>query len=1292
MGQRLKYSAARSGPGWPAVPVPSSSEPLQADDRPSFILQHAIHRLPAGFGASDAWQLAQRLQATGAGADAGTRRKTRVIVCAQPADCSRLAAEIAWFAPSLSIAQLPDWETLPYDHLSPHQDLVSERLAALHQVQQGQLDGLLVAASTAAHRLPPPAWLASRTFAFSQGQRVDEQALKAQLTLAGYEHVDQVLRPGEYSVRGSLIDLFPMGSPLPYRLDLFDDQLDSIRTFDPDSQRSLYPVKEVRLLPGREFPLDESARAAFRGRWRERFDGDPSKVTLYRDVGNGVASNGIEYYLPLFFDTMVTLFDYLPAGSELILHGPVEQQLRAFFEDARQRYAFLGQDAERPALRPDELFLDPGQFFVATQAWPRSALPVVSAGAVDVKTPAANDTGEGTPMPEAERGGTDAQAPADGEGTAVTQQASPPSSGTPDAGRGRRYIAGAVPDVAVNRRLADPVGALRLLLDTPPPVAGTPEKRLVVAESAGRRETLQELFAESGLKLATADDWQSAMALPEPVVLTVGPVQRGFRLHDGQLLLITESELFPGFVRQGRHGRQVQATQVDTLIRDLSELKPGDPVVHAQHGIGRYIGLVNIDLGDGDAEFLHLSYANDATLYVPVSMLHLIGRYSGAAPENAPLHTLGSGQWDRARRKAAEKARDTAAELLDLYARRAARPGHAFGFDPAAYAAFAEGFGFEETPDQLAAIHAVVQDLTAARPMDRLVCGDVGFGKTEVALRAAFVAASTGRQVAVLTPTTLLAEQHFQTFNDRFSGFPITVAELSRFGTAKSTRATLAGLASGQVDVVIGTHKLLSKEVQFRDLGLVIIDEEHRFGVRQKEQLKNLRAEIDVLTLTATPIPRTLAMSLEGIRDFSVIATAPQKRLAIRTFVRQENAGTIREAMLRELKRGGQVYFLHNEVGTIENRRRMLAELVPEARIEIAHGQMPERELEQVMRDFHQQRFNVLLCTTIIETGIDVPTANTIIMHRADKFGLAQLHQLRGRVGRSHHQAYAYLLIPDEAAITRDAEKRLEAIQMMEELGAGFHLSMHDLEIRGAGEVLGDSQSGEMQEVGFTLYTEMLQQAVEALRSGREPDLAATLAQVPEIRLHAPALLPDDYCPDVHERLMLYKRLASARDSVALGQLREELIDRFGKLPEAAQTLIESHRLRLMASAIGLAKVDASPEAVLLHFDPQPVTPPAQILAFAQSRKDTGFAGQDRLRIKVAHADVTERIQAVRAMLNALMPPKRPDAADGGRDASSSAGAASGTAAQASGIGNQPRSPLSKRAQKKAAHKASQKA
>ncbi len=1145
----------------------------------------SARRLPPGHGSSDALRLSRLArEARQTGAASSHAGAVHVIVCAQSSDCARLLAEIAWFEPSLRVASLPDWETLPYDHLSPHQDLVSERLAAMHRLARGQLDVLVVAATTAAHRMTPPSYLAARTFDFRKGQTLDEQGLRSQLTLAGYEHVSQVVRPGEYSVRGGLIDLFPMGSELPYRLDLFGDQLETLRTFDPDTQRSLYPVDSVRLLPGREFPLDEAACAAFRGRWRERFEGDPSRATVYRDIGNRIAANGIEYYLPLFFEETATLFDHLPEAAVLVMHGDVQQALLAFRDDAEQRYRFIGKDPERPALEPRELFLSAEEFFVAAQAYDRLAVPVAG----------------------------------------------------PDAAQGADALP--VPPVAVNRRLTDPLALLKDVLAAPGPVPNVTERRAIVAESPGRRETLAELFGEGGLRLPTFDSWAAFLESDQPVMLGTGPLHRGFRLADGGLMLLTESELFPGFVRQPGSGRTGQATQVDSLIRDLSELKPGDPVVHAQHGIGRYQGLVNMDLGEGVTEFLHLAYAGDATLYVPVAQLHLIGRYSGAAPENAPLHALGSGQWEKARRKAAEKARDTAAELLDLYARRAARQGHAFRFDAADYEAFVEGFGFEETPDQVAAIHAVVHDLVAARPMDRLVCGDVGFGKTEVALRAAFVAAAGGRQVAVLTPTTLLAEQHYQTFSDRFANWPIRVAELSRFRSAKESKAAIEGLAEGRIDIVIGTHKLLSPGVHFKNLGLVIIDEEHRFGVRQKERLKALRAEVDVLTLTATPIPRTLAMSLEGIRDFSVIATAPQKRLAIKTFVRKESSGTIREALLRELKRGGQVYFLHNEVVTIERRQRELAELVPEAHIRVAHGQMPERELEHVMRDFHQQRFNLLLCTTIIETGIDVPTANTIVIHRADRFGLAQLHQLRGRVGRSHHQAYAYLLIPDEEAITADAKKRLDAIQMMEDLGSGFYLSMHDLEIRGAGEVLGESQSGEMQEVGFALYSDMLKLAVDALKAGKEPDLAATMARIPEVKLHAPALLPEDYCPDVHERLMLYKRLANCRDGDAVSLIREEIVDRFGKLPPAAATLIEVHRLRLLAEAIGIAKVDATPEAITLQFDAKPITSPAVILKFAQSRRDTTFAGQDRLRIRLATEDAAARARVVRDILLQLKP------------------------------------------------------
>jgi transcription-repair coupling factor (superfamily II helicase) len=770
---------------------------------------------------------------------------------------------------------------------------------------------------------------------------------------------------------------------------------------------------------------------------------------------------------------------------------------------------------------------------------------------------------------------------------------------------------------------------------------------VLAVESHGRRETLLQLLQDQSLAVEPLDDWLSLQARiqgpqpPTPTVLLVTlALQRGFAAPWWQLMLLTESELFADTGRRGSSAARQQATNVDTLIRDLSELKLGDPVVHLQHGIGRYEGLKHMDLGEGLSEFLHLTYAGASTLYVPVSQLHLISRYTGANPEQAPLHNLGSGQWEKSKAKAAKMARDTAAELLNLYARRASRTGHGFGFQAGDYERFAEGFGFEETPDQLAAIHAVVQDMVRDKPMDRLVCGDVGFGKTEVALRAAFIAVMDGKQVAVLCPTTLLAEQHFQTFQDRFSNWPVKLAELSRFRTAKESAAALKGIAAGEIDIVIGTHKLLSRDTQFSRLGLVIIDEEHRFGVRQKEALKALRAEVDVLTLTATPIPRTLAMSMEGIRDFSVIATAPQKRLAIKTFVRRETNDSVREALLRELKRGGQAYVLHNEVETIQNRLEHLAELVPEARIGVAHGQLGERDLERVMRDFNQQRINVLLCSTIIETGINVPTANTIVIYRADKFGLAQLHQLRGRVGRSHHQAYAYLLVPDEQALSKDAAKRLEAIQAMEELGSGFFLAMHDLEIRGAGEVLGDNQSGNMTEVGFQLYNDMLSEAVSALKVGREPDMDAPLRATVEINLHLPALLPADYCGDIHERLMLYKRLASAEDFETLQSLQEELIDRFGQLPDPARALIETHRLRLKAKPLGVQKLDATQEGISLQLRADAPIDPSRVIILIQKDKRFKLAGQDRIRFLCESTDLAQRLMQIREALSHLFPNK----------------------------------------------------
>ncbi|MCL4746009.1 MAG: transcription-repair coupling factor [Burkholderiaceae bacterium] len=1109
---------------------------------------------------------------------------TLAVVCAAAIDAQRLFDELPYFDPALSVRLLADWETLPYDHFSPHQDLISERLDTLYSLQQGRCDVLVVAATTALHRLAPPAFLASHTFYFDKGQRLDEAALRAQLALAGYEPVSQVVKPGEYALRGGLIDLYPMGAQLPYRLDLFGDEIDAIRSFDPDTQRSLFPIERIRLLPGREFPIDEAARTSFRGRWRERFEGDPTRAALYRDMADGIAGAGIEYWLPLFFDSTATLFDYLPAQSLILTHGDVGATARKFTTDTAQRHKFLAHDSERPLLRPDELFLSTEGFFAGCAGFARCSLARESAASAAA----------------------------------------------------RAALATALPQLSVNRRAQRPLEAIDAYL------RGTAHRTLIVAESAGRRETLAQLFAEydlldgAGGSLPQLDDWGDFERGEHRVALGVAPLHDGFELAIDGIAIVTEAELFAGVARRGTRGRREGQTDVDAIIRDLSELKVGDPVVHSQHGIGRYEGLLSLDIGDGDTEFLHLSYSEGATLYVPVAQLHLIGRYSGANPEAAPLHRLGSGQWEKARRKAAQQARDTAAELLDLYARRAARMGHPFEFEPHDYEAFTEGFGFEETPDQLAAIHAVIQDMIAGRPMDRLVCGDVGFGKTEVALRAAYVAVAGSRQVALLAPTTLLAEQHFQTFCDRFSGLPVRLAQLSRFRSGKEIRGTIEAIQSGGVDIVIGTHKLLSAQVEFARLGLVIVDEEHRFGVRQKEALKNLRAEVDVLTLTATPIPRTLAMSLEGIRDLSVIATAPQRRLAIKTFVHRESDATIREALLRELKRGGQCYFLHNEVQTIDNRRATLQALVPEARIAIAHGQMPERDLERVMRDFHQQRFNVLLCTTIIETGIDVPTANTIVIHRADRFGLAQLHQLRGRVGRSHHQAYAYLMIPEPDAITKDAGKRLEAIQRMEELGCGFYLAMHDLEIRGAGEVLGDSQSGSVQEVGFALYNEMLEVAVNALKAGHEPDLAVPLSTSTEINLHVPALLPSHYCGDVHERLTLYKRLANCKTLDDLARMQEELIDRFGRLPEPARALIETHRLRILSQPIGVSKIDASGEAIAIQFVANPDVDPESIIRLIQSRRDARLAGPDRLRFTIATPDLGTRVARIREILGSL--------------------------------------------------------
>jgi len=1155
---------------------------------------HSRPRYTRLIGSSDALALAQY---------AG-KKPPLAVIAANAQEAQRLVEEIPFFDPKLRVHLLPDWETLPYDHFSPHQDLISERLATLHHVRSQSCDVLVVPVTTALYPLPPMEYLAAFTFFLKRGEKLDLAKLREQMTLAGYSHVQQVLSPGEYCVRGGIIDLFAMGSVLPYRIDLFDDEIETIATFDVDTQRSLYPVPEIRLLPAREFPLDEAGQARFRQSFRERFEGDPSRSHIYKNVSKGNAPAGIEYYLPLFFEKTATLFDYLPKHATLCLHHDVNEAITQFGVEAQSRYNLLRGDPQRPLLPPKELFMDGEAFFIALKEFAR----------LDI-----------LPSPQ------------------TTIPLNPPLSGgktssSPDKGRlGEVAVDSknitlcatrAIPDIAVNRRADIPTHAFAQFLQN------FDGRVLLLADSLGRREIISGYLNEYGLSPALCESYAQFLSSNEKFMLSVAALQNGFVLTDDKLAIATETELYAAQPRS-RAARAAKRSNVEGMLRDLSELKTGDPVVHEQHGIARYAGLLNLDMGEGENEFLLLEYAGGDKLYVPVAQLHVISRYSGGAPETAPLHKLGTAAWDKAKRRAMQQVRDTAAELLNLYAQRATRKGHAFKLSPHDYEAFAAGFGFEETPDQAAAITTVINDLQSGKPMDRLICGDVGFGKTEVALRAAFVAAMDGKQVAVLVPTTLLAEQHFQNFSNRFADLPIKIAELSRFRSAKEQTQALKDMADGKLDIIIGTHKLIQKGVKFHDLGLVIIDEEHRFGVQQKERLKALRSEVDVLTLTATPIPRTLAMSLEGLRDFSIIATAPQRRLSIKTFVAQASNGIIREAVLRELKRGGQVYFLHNEVDTIANMAEKLTTLLPEARIRMAHGQMNERDLEAVMRDFYQQRFNVLLCTTIIETGIDIPTVNTIIMNRADRFGLAQLHQLRGRVGRSHHQAYAYLLVETEA-LTAQAKKRLEAIQAMEQLGSGFYLAMHDLEIRGAGEVLGESQSGEMQEIGFSLYTDMLNAAITSLRQGREPDMAHPLGITTEINLHCPALLPNDYCGDIHQRLMLYKRLANCNTLEELDEMHQELIDRFGLLPEPAQTLLDSHRLRILAKPLGISKVDASGEAIQIQFIPNPPIDPLRVLHLIQAKRHYKLSGQDKLRIELKYGDLNQRVLAIKSFFNEL--------------------------------------------------------
>ena len=1253
-------------------------------------------------------------------------KRLKVVLTQDAEQALRLQTAWRFFRPHDTAVFLPDWETLPYERFSPHQDLVSERLSALWQIKSGAADVLFVPVATAMQKLPPVPFLAGRTFWLKNGQTLDIGRLKTDLVDAGYNHVSHVVAAGEFAVRGGIVDLFPMGSEMPYRIDLFDDEIDSIKTFDTDTQRTISPVSEIRLLPAHEFPTDGEAQKIFRSRFREEVDGNPNDAAVYKAVSNGHFGAGVEYYLPLFFENeLETLFDYIGEDALFVSLGDVHAEANRFWSDVKSRYAMAQGDETYPPLLPQHLYLSADVFAGRLKNYGQ-VLPDVSGKEHTLPDLAVNRQSDeplqalkdfqttfegrillcaeslgrretmlgflqqnglkakpvsdwqgflsaheplmitvaplaygfklGGPQPPNQQQPTPAS---EGEGKAVTDQTKFPAAATnplpSPLPQEREQSAAAVSDNLKTKSSLHPVASdlHEQIRQQPAPSLvgeGWGEGKAVADQTEFSTAATNPIPQERGQSAAAVSDDLKTESSLHPVASDLheqirqqpapSPVGEGWGegkavAAQSAIAVITESELYQYVARSRVHSRRKKHAAVsDGLLRDLAEINIGDPVVHEEHGIGRYMGLVTMDLGGETNEMMLLEYAGEAQLYVPVSQLHLISRYSGQAHENVALHKLGSGAWNKAKRKAAEKARDTAAELLNLYAQRAAQSGHKFEINELDYQAFADGFGYEETEDQAAAIAAVIKDLTQAKPMDRLVCGDVGFGKTEVALRAAFVAVMGGKQVAVLAPTTLLVEQHAQNFADRFADFPVKVASLSRFNNSKATKAALEGMADGTVDIVIGTHKLVQDDIKFKNLGLVIIDEEHRFGVRQKEQLKRLRANVDILTMTATPIPRTLSMALEGLRDFSLITTAPSRRLAVKTFVKPFSEGSVREAVLRELKRGGQVFFLHNEVDTIENMRERLETLLPEARIGVAHGQLRERELEQVMRDFLQQRFNVLLCSTIIETGIDIPNANTIIINRADKFGLAQLHQLRGRVGRSHHQAYAYLLTPEY--ITKDAEKRLDAIAAADELGAGFTLAMQDLEIRGAGEILGEGQSGEMIQVGFTLYTEMLKQAVRDLKKGRQPDLDAPLGITTEIKLHSPALLPESYCPDIHERLVLYKRLAVCETVQQINAIHEELVDRFGLPEQPVKTLIESHHLRLAAKELGIDAIDATSEAVTVTFGKHHQIDPTEIILLIQSDRKYRLAGADKLKFTAQMEDVEMRIKTVKSVLKTL--------------------------------------------------------
>lgn len=1087
-----------------------------------------------------------------------------------------LEAELRFFLGGDSrLAVFPDTEVLPYDTFSPHQDLTSRRLMVLRDVAAGRINTLVVAASTLLPRLAPTRYIGGYSISLSAGQKLRPEQLRLQLETAGYQRVAQVMEHGDFAVRGSLLDFYPMGSEQPVRVDFLDDEIESLREFDPDSQLSGTVIESLETLPAREMPIDAEAIKQFRQAYRRRFEGNPARSIIYREVTEGRMPGGIENYLPLFFAETALLWDYLPAGRLCISLGEPAALLESAWQQVAERFAEAGENSERPALAPHEINASPDEHLAQLARGPLLMLD----------------------------GGADA-------GTA----------GLPTA----------LPSVQINVRSEHPA---RTLADF---VRGFPGRILFAAESPGRREMLADFLRQEQLAAAETAGWADFLASPARIMLGVAPIDQGLLLANAGLAIITERELFGERTRSRRRQRKVR--DPEQILSDLTDLVVGAPIVHVDHGVGRYRGLTTITIDGMPTEFLTVEYAGSDLLHVPVASLHMISRYTGSSAEDAPLHRLGSDQWEKAKRKAAEKVRDVAAELLELYAQRAARKTVRGAQTNQDYAAFAAAFPFEPTEDQAAAIDAVISDLRSDRPMDRLVCGDVGFGKTEVALRAAFIAVSSGKQVAVLVPTTLLAQQHHQNFADRFADWPVTVESLSRFRSAQASRKVIEGVASGSVDIVIGTHRLLQGDLHFRNLGLIIVDEEHRFGVRHKERLKALRTEADVLTLTATPIPRTLNMALGRLRDLSLITTPPETRLSIKTFVTRWEASLIREACLRELKRGGQVYFVHNHIEDIGKIAAALAEIVPEARIEVAHGQMREQELEQIMLDFNHRRFHILVCTAIIESGIDIPSANTILINRADRFGLAQLHQLRGRVGRSHHQAFAYLLAPPKEAMTPDAVKRLDAIAALDDLGAGFMLATHDMEIRGAGELLGEDQSGQIQEIGFELYNDMLMRTIKALESGLEPGLDNALPAAAEFNLHLPALLPDDYLPDVHLRLVHYKRIASARTDQALRELQVELVDRFGPLPEATRNLFHLTALRLRAEPLGIRRLDAGPAGGFVEFGPATTVSPVWLVRLLRDELGTyRLDRQQKLRFKADLDDNAARFNFVEQLLAGML-------------------------------------------------------